>query len=54
MEQPLKKFPKALFSAELLTCFAYLIPLLAAIGAIPQEDWVDGYFADVAEIIAGK
>ena len=54
VEQPLKKFPKALFSAELLTCFAYLIPLLAAIGAIPQEDWVDGYFADVAEIIAGK
>ena len=56
VEQPQKTFPKALFSAGLLTCLAYLIPLLAAIGAIPldQEDWVDGYFADAAEIIAGK
>ncbi|XWS73417.1 hypothetical protein CRYUN_Cryun02cG0126500 [Craigia yunnanensis] len=56
VEQPQKTFPKALFSAGLLTCLAYLIPLLAATGAIPleQENWVDGYFADVAEIIAGK
>ncbi|KAL4611984.1 hypothetical protein ACB092_08G165400 [Castanea dentata] len=56
VEEPQKTFPKALFSAGLLTCLAYLIPLLAAIGAIPldQEDWVDGYFADAAEIIAGK
>ncbi|XVF42291.1 hypothetical protein PTKIN_Ptkin01aG0349400 [Pterospermum kingtungense] len=56
VEQPQKTFPKALLSAGLLTCLAYLVPLLAATGAIPleQENWVDGYFADVAEIIAGK
>lgn len=56
VEQPQKTYPKALFSAGLLTCLAYLIPLLAATGAMPlhQEDWVDGYFADAAEIIAGK
>ncbi|XP_059665054.1 probable polyamine transporter At3g13620 [Cornus florida] len=56
VDQPQKTFPKALFSAGILTCLAYLIPLLAATGAIPlnQENWVDGYFADVAEIIAGK
>ncbi|XP_022754352.1 probable polyamine transporter At3g13620 [Durio zibethinus] len=56
VEQPQKTFPKALFSAGLLTCLAYLVPLLAATGAIPleQENWVDGYFADIAEIIAGK
>ena len=56
VEQRQKTFPKALFFAGLLTCLAYLIPLRAAIGAIPldQEDCVDGYFADVAEIIAGK
>lgn len=56
VEQPQSTFPKALFSAGLLTCVAYLLPLLAATGAVPldQENWVDGYFAEVAEIIAGK
>ncbi|KAL4378651.1 hypothetical protein GQ457_02G037690 [Hibiscus cannabinus] len=55
VEQPQKTFPKALFSAGLLTCLVYLVPLLAATGAIPldQENWVDGYFADAAETIAG-
>ncbi|GAB2276935.1 hypothetical protein Dimus_011643 [Dionaea muscipula] len=56
VENPQKAFPKALLSAGILTCLAYLIPLLATIGAIPldhQEDWVDGYFADAAEIIGG-
>ncbi|PIN17173.1 Amino acid transporter [Handroanthus impetiginosus] len=56
VEQPQKTFPKALFSAGILTCLGYLIPLLATIGATPldQEQWVDGYFADLALIIAGK
>ncbi|OWM73401.1 hypothetical protein CDL15_Pgr026500 [Punica granatum] len=56
VEEPQRTFPKALFSAGLLTCLGYLIPLMAATGAIPldQKDWVDGYFAEVAEIIAGK
>ncbi|KNA22681.1 hypothetical protein SOVF_031990 [Spinacia oleracea] len=56
VENPQKTFPKALFSAGILTCLGYLVPLLAATGSIPldQEKWVDGYFADAAEIIAGK
>ncbi|MBA0789509.1 hypothetical protein Gotri_006856 [Gossypium trilobum] len=56
VDRPQKTFPKALFSAGLLTCLAYLVPLLAATGAMPlkQENWVNGYFADVAQIIAGK
>lgn len=56
VEEPQKTFPRALLSAGLLTCLAYIIPLLAATGAIPldQENWSNGYFADVAEIIAGK
>lgn len=56
VDKPQRTFPKALFSAGILTCLAYIVPLMAATGAIPliQEDWVNGYFADVAEIIAGK
>ncbi|KAL5563530.1 hypothetical protein UlMin_033277 [Ulmus minor] len=56
VEQPQKTYPKALFSAGILACLGYLIPLLAATGAIPldQEDWEDGYLAKAAEIIAGK
>lgn len=56
INQPQKTFPKALFSAGILSCLSYLIPLLAATGAIPldQNNWVDGYFAVVAEVIAGK
>ncbi|XP_028790091.1 probable polyamine transporter At3g13620 [Neltuma alba] len=55
IEKPQKTFPKALLSSGLLTCLGYIIPLLAATGAIPldQEKWVDGYFADVAEMVAG-
>lgn len=56
VDQPQKTFPKALFSAGLLVSLAYLIPLMAATGAIPldQEDRVDGYFADVVQIIGGN
>ncbi|KAF3444411.1 hypothetical protein FNV43_RR14103 [Rhamnella rubrinervis] len=56
VEQPQKTYPIALFSAGLLACLGYLLPLLAATGAIPldQEDWTNGYLANVAGIIAGK
>ncbi|CAK8578511.1 unnamed protein product [Lathyrus sativus] len=55
VEEPHKTFPKALFFAGLLTCLGYIIPLLAATGAMPldQENWVDGHFANVAYLIAG-
>ncbi|CAL0329665.1 unnamed protein product [Lupinus luteus] len=56
IEEPHKTFPKALLSAGFLTCLAYIIPLLAATGAMPldQKNWAGGYFANVAETIAGK
>ncbi|KAL6275163.1 hypothetical protein ACE6H2_018764 [Prunus campanulata] len=56
VDEPQKLYPKALFSAGVLTCLGYIIPLLAATGAIPldQEDWVDGYLASAGEMIAGK
>ncbi|XP_051132357.1 probable polyamine transporter At3g13620 [Andrographis paniculata] len=55
VEQPQITFPRALFSAGILACLGYLIPLLAATGATPldQTKWADGYFADLASIIAG-
>ncbi|KAL3519083.1 hypothetical protein ACH5RR_021672 [Cinchona calisaya] len=56
VDQPQKTYPIALFSAGIFTCLSYLIPLLAATGAtsLDQEKWVDGYFADLAAMIAGK
>lgn len=56
VEQPQETFPKALFSAGVLACLGYLIPLLSAVGATPldQEKWVDGYFVDLALEIGGK
>ncbi|KAE8705694.1 putative polyamine transporter [Hibiscus syriacus] len=56
IDQPQKTFPKALFSAGMLTVLSNLVPLLTATGAIPleQEKWVNGYFADAAKIIAGE
>lgn len=56
VEEPQKTFPRALFASGLLTCLGYLIPLLAATGAtnnLNQSKWVDGYFADLAAMIAG-
>jgi amino acid transporter len=56
VEEPRKTFPKALFFAGLLTCLSYIIPLLATTGAMPldQKVWIDGYFANVAYLIAGN
>lgn len=56
VERPETTFPRALMAAGLMTALGYLVPLMAAIGAIdaPQDAWGDGYFADAAAIIAGK
>ncbi|XP_050215812.1 probable polyamine transporter At3g13620 [Mercurialis annua] len=56
VENPQRNFPKALFFAGLLAILGYLVPLVVAIGVVPlnQEDWSDGYLANVAEIIGGK
>ncbi|KAI4340582.1 hypothetical protein MLD38_025402 [Melastoma candidum] len=56
VDKPQTTFPIALLVAVVMTCVAYLIPLFAATGAISvdQNEWVNGFLADAAEIIAGK
>ncbi|XP_049382829.1 probable polyamine transporter At3g13620 [Solanum stenotomum] len=56
VEQPQKTFPKALFSAGIVTCISYVLPLLGTSGAVPLEqgEWIDGYFANLASMIAGN
>jgi len=56
VENPQRTFPRALFAAGILTCLGYFVPILAVTGAISldQEKWVDGFFADAAETLAGK
>lgn len=53
---PEKTFPKALLIAMLFTCISYLIPLLASTAAVSLDldDWINGYYADVAEEIGGS
>ncbi|CAL9152400.1 unnamed protein product, partial [Musa hybrid cultivar] len=55
VDNPKSTLPKALFYALILVVFGYLYPLLAGTGAIPldRERWTDGYFSDVAKILAG-
>eukprot|EP00250_Pteridium_aquilinum_P013813 c21588_g1_i1 orf=383-1924(-) len=55
VDKPRETFPKALLAAVVLVIVSYLIPLLAGTGAftLKQNDWEDGYFAEVAMIIGG-
>lgn len=55
IDKPQKTFPKGLFIAVVLTCLAYLIPLVAVIGAVSvdQTEWESGFMATAAEIISG-
>ncbi|CAD5168623.1 unnamed protein product [Musa acuminata subsp. malaccensis] len=55
VDNPKRTLPKALFYALILVVVGYLYPLLAGTGAIPldRESWTDGYFSDVAKIVAG-
>ena len=50
VEPPGKTFPTALLSSVAMTSLGYLLPLMAATGAIdaPPEDWGNGFFADAA------
>ncbi|KAG5517719.1 hypothetical protein RHGRI_038188 [Rhododendron griersonianum] len=56
VKNPQKIFPKALFIAVIFTCLAYIIPLMAVIGAVSvdQNEWEAGFMAQAAEIISGK
>ncbi|MCL7048381.1 hypothetical protein MKW94_011747 [Papaver nudicaule] len=55
VENPQKIFPRALFCAGFLACFAYLIPLIAILGSqeLTQNEWGNGYLAKAAGLIAG-
>ncbi|XP_043725572.1 probable polyamine transporter At3g13620 [Telopea speciosissima] len=54
--QPQKTFPKALLSAGILTCLAYVISLMSTIGSLEsnQESWDNGFLAEAAGLIVGK
>nr|XP_043627067.1 probable polyamine transporter At3g13620 [Erigeron canadensis] len=56
VENPRTTFPKALLYAVVLTCLAYIIPLMAVTGALDldQNAWESGYFAVAAATIVGK
>ncbi|GLJ51744.1 hypothetical protein SUGI_1099640 [Cryptomeria japonica] len=55
VEHPQRTFPRALLCAGLLTCVGYIVPLLAATGALElkKESWSNGYLAEAAGEIAG-
>ncbi|KAL5707672.1 hypothetical protein ACHQM5_018544 [Ranunculus cassubicifolius] len=56
VDKPQTTFPKALFSAGLITVLGYIIPLLSIIGSlsVAQDQWDDGFLADAAGMIAGS
>ncbi|CAM0873400.1 unnamed protein product [Alopecurus aequalis] len=56
VENPGKTFPTALLSSVAMTSLGYLLPLMAATGAIdaPPENWGNGFFADAAGMIGGS
>ncbi|CAB9520378.1 Probable polyamine transporter [Seminavis robusta] len=55
IRDPQTVFPRAMFASIFLVVLGYLIPLLAALGAVDtnQSDWEAGYFTNVATEIAG-
>ncbi|KAI3523494.1 hypothetical protein L1887_01665 [Cichorium endivia] len=56
VEKPKKTFPLALLFAVILTCLAYILPLLAVTGSVvvDQNQWASGFMAVAAEMIVGK
>ncbi|KAG8371750.1 hypothetical protein BUALT_Bualt13G0120600 [Buddleja alternifolia] len=56
VENPKKTFPLALFSAMILTCLGYIIPLVAVTGAVTvdQSKWDTGFMANAARTISGN
>lgn len=55
IRNPDKVFPRAMFLSGILIVFSYLLPLMAALGAVDtkQVDWEAGYLTTVAEMLAG-
>ncbi|KAK4424918.1 hypothetical protein Salat_1685400 [Sesamum alatum] len=55
VDHPQKTFSVALFSAVILTCLGYLIPLVAVIRAlvVDQSKWEAGFMAYASRTISG-
>ncbi|XP_042503122.1 probable polyamine transporter At3g13620 [Macadamia integrifolia] len=55
VDKPQKTFPKALLLAGFMTIIGYLVPLLAATGALEleQDRWDSGFLADAAGMMVG-
>ena len=55
VDRPASAFPKAMIGSVVLVMFGYLLPLLVATGSsdAPQQEWVNGYLAAVADNIGG-
>ncbi|KAL7574619.1 hypothetical protein ACA910_002971 [Epithemia clementina (nom. ined.)] len=55
VEDPARVLPRAMAWSVVMVASCYFLPLLIALGAstAKQTDWVDGYFAVVAQGIAG-
>lgn len=52
---PGKTFPRALAGAVVLVISMYLLPLMVGLGiSTSTGDWTLGYFAHVADMIAGR
>ncbi|ERN00793.1 hypothetical protein AMTR_s00217p00020070 [Amborella trichopoda] len=56
VDNPQTTFPKALFSAGILVCLGYIIPLLAVTGSLElsESNWGDGFLAEAAGRIVGR
>lgn len=56
VHDPDRVFPRAMFLSVIFVVFSYLLPLLAALGAVESEqaDWDAGYFTHVAIKIGGS
>lgn len=56
LRNPERVFPRAMFLSVIFVVLAYLLPLLAALGATDteQEDWNAGYLTSVSVAIGGS
>jgi amino acid transporter len=55
IRDPQRVFPRAMFLSIVFVVLGYLLPLLAALGAVDteQQDWDAGYFTNVSTKVAG-
>ena len=56
VRDPERVFPRAMFLSIVFVVLSYLVPLMAALGAVDsqQRDWEAGYFTDVSIAVGGS